>query len=657
MKLKNPLDKFTSHSIHYILLGADSTFSLEPFAENVELNGSASLDAIDAAKYLGDEVSYMGRTAYVMIDTRKFSQFTIQDVKTKVNPTSMGTNGTISPNSITSELSFTVVDPMGVLFANFLQYITDTKLKVSFSGLACMFRVLFVGHLPDGTSETVMSVAIPCVFNKIKVDATDVKGIYECSMIPLIGIGTTSVSRWTNIGNATKFFTGQNTNTLGSMVRSFEGNLNDQSKKLFETVNRNSSERIGRRVEYMITIPEKWENYQMTGPNQGRVEETVFKKTPADSQPAPAKESNFSVPPSVSITQALDLMFAQCVEIAKHMNYDKAGAESTPFLTSYKHLVNVTSDTETFMVHVDVIEYTIPNTSKTGNTQELFYTYTSNGVQKTVPKNAVQFEYVYSGTNTDVLEFVMSIDNLNYVLLSPDKLGSTVLNDKVTTEGQQQKDSTGGEHTSSRLINNVKRNDPVLLNDKTWADKKNYSNIAANVGASKENPKEIYQEAIKNLAAFYAAGGAPSASISIRGNPNLMTHTSFNNMIPHVKFSESTKSEYRKKFEETVIKTNNLTSMSKGTITPEQFSGKNFTSTPMFVKLDIYGQNTDMENYGLTTHEIDPAVDATKLFFDENYYMCFEIETEIVDGYGFRQKLHLTPYSIFGFTTNKGGKK
>lgn len=72
----------------------------------------------------------------------------------------------------------------------------------------------------------------------------------------------------------------------------------------------------------------------------------------------------------------------------------------------------------------------------------------------------------------------------------------------------------------------------------------------------------------------------------------------------------------------------------------------------MFVKIGIYGPNLDVANKGLLTHEVDPAVDFSKLFFDENYYFCDTIESEISDGINFKHTLLLRPFSIF--STNLG---
>lgn len=668
MRLSNPLDKFTSHSIHYVMLGAATTSDLNVFNAPLEDGDVPSLDAIDGAKFLGDMVSYKGNETYLLIDTRRFSQFTVSDLKTTVMPTGIAPNVNASPNGITSEFSFTVTDPIGILFSNFLQFIMEHKLQVSFEGLSCLFKILFVGHLEDGSSETVASVSIPCIFHTIKLDLQDSRGIYECSMIPLIGANSSaSHKKWTNIGTASKFFTGQNTNTLIDVINSFEKALNDQSSKLYDNVNKNNPDdgKVGRKVEYMITIPDKWKNFQMTGPNQGRVEETDFvkilknkeqaqtaeKTKQRDQQKAesPAKESNISVEPTMSIMQTLDVIFSQCVELAKVGNIeDKKTAEDVTF---YKIIVNVTSDKDTFMVHVDVVEYIVPNTRKAkngGGNPDFFYVSTTNGVTTTVPKNAVEYDYTFSGTNIDVLEMVLSFENLNSMLQSPTKIGSAEMFKKTTSDGQQQKSDKGTTDTSDKLANGIKKNDPVLLSDMTWAEHKNFSNLARNVKDGGGDPKEIHQQYIRNLAAFYANGQAPEVSTIIRGNPFLFVSSSITSMMTHVRYSTEAKESYRREFEEKALKVQGLEGMPRNETNSGQFTGNNLVSGPLFMKINIYGPNLDVENKGITTSEVDPSVDYSKLYFDNNYYFVSSIETEFSGGSSFKHTIHLLPFGIFG---------
>lgn len=666
MKIKNPLNKFTSHSIHYILLAAGTSTDLNGF-NTEEGIGESGLKAIDEASYLGDIVSLNGSQAHLMIDTRRFSQFTVTAVKSNVIPALMS-NAKISPMSHTNKLSFDVIDPMGVLFQNFLQLIMQERLKVSMEGMMCLFKILFVGHLADGTTETVHTVSIPCIFHSVTLEMHEMRGLYHCTMTPMIGFnGVANVERWLSIGTASKFFTGPNKNTLGSIVDSFERALNEQSANVYDKVNQNntSGQKFGRKVEYMITIPEKWKNFQMSGPNQNRIEETSFvelmKKTEQSKTPNknPAKDSNIAVPPSSSITQALDIIFSQCVELIE-LGVFKQEKAKTEKLVMYRHITNVTSDNDSFMVHVDVVEFVIPNTNlaskNNGGDPEYFYTAILDGKPRTYPKNAIEYDYIFSGTNIDVLDLALKFENLNFMLLSPDKVGVSEMNNKKDTEGFKQTDQKGTVDTNPSFANNISPRDPVFFNERTWADQKNYNNVASNVSHAGD-PKKLHQQYIKNLAAHYSTGGAPEAVMSVRGNPYLISAVTVSESLPHVRYSSSNKDAYRKVFEEKLTKVNGLKDMERGSVNLGQFTGGNLLTTPMYVKVNIYGPKFDVNKKGMFTHEVDPEADYSELYFNENFYYCAEIETEISDGAMFKHTFKLKPFSVFGLEFAKTGKK
>lgn len=699
MKLKNPLDIFRSHSIHYVMLGARSTSDLQVFNENaVDGSQSRAYNAINDAKYLGDQISLDGKSAYLLMDTRRFSQFTITDFKMKNTISSMTDDGGISPNSVFGDLAFTVLDPMGVLFSNFLQFVLDRKLQVSFEGMSVLIRILFVGHKEDGTSETIQTVSIPCGFLKIELDITNTGGVYTCTMFPMTGNNAMGRNaKWVNIGTASNFFTGENKNTLGAMVSSFESNLNTQSLNMFNSVNKgNAGNNFGRLVQYMITLPKGWAEFTFTGPTQGKVEETSFvakikqaeQKQTADAKSekekqyaelverqqktnelVPAKESFLAVSPSMSIMQVLDIIFSQTVEVAKLANFTRSQNEQG-MIVYYKYLVSITSDDDSFTVHVDVVEFVVPNVMLVANhngaieSASLFTKSEENGKTKTVPKNSLEFDYIYSGTNVDVLSLSLKIEDLNYMLSSPERMGQRELLRDSTTKGQSQTDKTGSTQDAKPLTNKHRPKDPILIADRTWGDNNNFSNVASNVAIP--NANAIHQEYIKNLASYYNNGGSWEGTMEIRGNPIILAAATTSAIPTHVKsvstgpdgkaqsnLTDSQRQEYRTEFDAKLASYNNINTSPDGKVHAEQFTGKSSISTPMYVKVNVYGPSTSAtSDSNFATHEVDPEVDFSRLIFDDNYYICRTIESHIA-GATFKQVMELGVFSVFGATTRQ----
>lgn len=687
MKIKNRLDAFQSHSVHYVMLAARSTEDVRIFTDGSSTAATASLQAIDNTKQLGEVVrtSGTGGSTFLMLDTRRFSQFTVENFSVESYIAGFDVPGSSSPHATAVNMTFNIIDNVGISFANFLQYLMDQKLQVSFDGMTILVRVLFIGHKADGTTEVVQSITIPAIFNQIEVELTDTRGVYSCKLFPLLGMPSNAGynAKWTTIGNATAYFTGKNANTLGAMVGAFEQKLNDLSLHNFAILNGETQQpgqpvktvgRYGRPVQYMITLPEKWYDYKFSGPVSGAATETNFaellkqenqKKRDETAKPnateTPASDSYVGVSPEWTITEVLDKMFAQTVEVAQLANFTRAQTNTTS-VVFYKHLVTITSDDRSFTVHVDVVEFEVPNVylaesgQVTPNDSELYREEpaTSTRAARKVPKNFLEFDYIFSGKNLDVLNLDLKIENLNWMLLQGTKLGSGELFN-TAVKGQDQKDSAGVS-ADKRTVQGMRQKDPFLMPQLTPDQLNNFSNLAASVKMQGDlTPQQIQQQYTRNLSAFYNAGPV-NAKLELRGNPDLMAGVALQQMPQHVSaitmsetgatssINTQVKSEYRKSFEKSLLGPNRTWSNGAlkiiGTL-----DGPSYLTSPVFVKVNVFGPNVDF----ITNEPIAGQDFAQKLFLD-NYYFLSKINSKI-EGTRFTHELELMSYSVYGYQT------
>lgn len=695
MKLQNRLDPFRSHSVHYVVVAARSTEDVRAFTDGSAEAQSRSLQAIEATKQLGDEILMRGETsvnrAYLVLDTRRFSQFTIDNFSLETLIAGFQVPGSNSPHVTGTNLSFTVIDNVGISFANFLQYLMDQKLQVSYDGMTLLVRVLFVGHLEDGSTRVVQSVTVPAIFNKIELELTDTKGVYNCTLFPLLGMTSNRQlnSRWTSIGNAITYFTGESSNTLGALVASFEQSLNRESLKRYTQLNAQTQQpgqgtkqgtRYGRPVQYMITIPKKWESYRFTGPAQGAATEINFaellkeeeakrqgqanqsRQKSAPNSAAPAKDGYVAVDPDWTITDVLDKMFAQTGEVSKLANF----SESTPNSESikfYKQLVSVTSDNEAFTVHVDVVEFEVPNVelasrgSTVSQQDEFLYQVVQEPgrAPRKEPRNFIELDYIFSGKNLDVLALDLKIENLNIMLMQAVKIGAGELED-ATIKGQDQADGTGV-GADSRTVQGMRQKDPFLMPQMTPLQRSNFSDIGARArDESNLTPQEVNQQYVRNLSAFYNAGPI-SAKLQLRGNPDIMAGITLQSLPRHVSavtvtastgeissVNTSVKENYRAELEKNLLGPG-ITRLSSGAFKVQSpLSGPSFVTSPVFVKVNVFGPNVNF----LTNAPIAGQDFAQQLFY-QNYYFLEKITSKI-EGAKFTQELELKSYSVYGYT-------
>lgn len=671
----NKLDEFESHSVHYVLLAARTTDDVRAFTENSDVAQSQTLQAIDKCKQLGDAVQLSGSntdSVFMLLDTRRFSQFLIDSFEIETYIAGLAVPGSNTPNAVGTQMVFNVLDSSGISFANFLQYVMDEKLKVSFDGMTLLLRVIFVGHTADGKTKVVQSMGIPAIFNTIQVDLNEIKGIYTCKCFPLIGLPSNSGynAKWTSIGSSTNYFSGTGANTLGAVVKSFEQRLNDESLQRYRELNgitqnagsaQTSVTRFGRPVQYMLTIPDTWENLQFSGPAQGAAIETNFaelikqeqaaRKTAAEQQKAaqknasaPAKDSFVSVDPSLTITEVLDVIFSQTLGVRELANFP-TGNNNPDLIKFYKHLVTVTSDDNSFTVHVDVVEFSVPRvdttsekSSQLGNGTDQFFTIVQEPgrAEKRVPKNYLEYDYIYSGKNVDVLSLDLKIENLNLLLMQGTKIGQPALT-AANDEGQVQTDgTTAGVNSMSVAGRGAK--DPILLRTLTAEERSNFNNLGGNARSnSGASPQAVNQEYTRNISDFYNASS--QAKMTIRGNPEFLERVTLTSIPKHVSAvtitstttsssNDDVKRKWRQSLDERVLTT---------------VYGPSVATSPFFVKVNVYGPNVDFRTF----EPVMDGKDFAKQLLTDNYYWCGVIKSKIENS-KFTQELDLRSYSIYG---------
>lgn len=695
-QLVNALDRFTSYSTHFIMVASRTTENAKIFGD--ESRSKETLDAINRTPALGDAVpSISGSTAsdvYLVIDTRRFSQYTVQRMKfeTFINGLVAGQ----APANVPTIIELTVLDSVGISFINFMQWLLDSKMQTNFDGFIFMLRVLFVGHNPDGTSETVQSITIPCHLFKMEVNLDYAKGIYNLELMPNMNFSIFQHNRWLNIGRATTYFTGKGKNTLGDMVQDFEDALNARSTQYYNDVNASApqilqakgistpSGKFGRQVKYMVTLPKDWGKLTFTGnathsaternfkaeikgldagknPEQKKAEQ---KKDEQKQEVLPAKDTNMSVEAGTTITEVLDLMFKQVPGIQEFAAGDKITQQDGK-LTFYKHVVSLSSNDQEVTVHVDVVAFDVPNIKPpkdTGsnqvstNMEYLGEPVMQNGVTRRFPKNYFELDYIYTGKNSDILNFDLKIQDLQNLIAANTKVSEGhIIAEALKGQTDVGQGTDAAQDQLQKEILNARPYDVLLLPKLTQLDAKAFSQLATI--RSREHVDKIttiQQQYAQNTSAFYAISPI-QVIMTIKGNPEIMAKFSIPKPPTHVSTTTTTtrgvsttnlseKDKYRAQFEQEILKKGDITEgSSAGTFAVKrQLGSDSYLSTPVFCTVNIMGPNVDF----LTNAAIAGQDFATKVLFD-NFYVVFKL-TNIIENGVFTQELELHSFNVFG---------
>jgi hypothetical protein len=686
--LKNPLDDFSSYSINHILLACRTTEEAKVFMD--ESQNGPSLAAIDQTKQLGEAVPLgNGNTAFLVIDTRRFSQFAIDKFQYEVLINGLEKTG--SHGNLATKVDMTIVDAVGISFVNFIQWLMNDKMQTNFDGIIFMHRVVFVGHKPDGKTETVQSVTIPMHLVKLELALDSLRGVYTAEFMPNMNFNVADHQRWLSISDATTYFTGKGVNKLGPLIESFEKRLNESSDKYYQQAQAAmrasgriaDGENYGRKVQYQITIPNEWYSYTFTGSSTADATETVFKKLSAQdkekqtvSQDAAAKadpkapvpkDTHVSVETSRQITEVLDTIFSQVTAIAE-LGAGKKTVGETGSVTFYKHFIGITSDDSTVLVHVDVVPFIVPNVlidkgsnQTVGQGDDNFYQpITEDG--RRIPKNYMEFDYIFTGNNKDILNFDLKLQDLQWMLAAQLNLGPGVGGViESTVPGrtpEQNKIDQRAELITARPY------DAIMMPLGTKNEIENFNQYTKLLnGGEKLRALQATSDNMKNLSMFYAM--APiTVVMTIRGNPDIMSKFNQNSFLEHTSASGASTtsttnsgdkgihSTYRENFEQRIINGNTqdteagqvsqLTN-NNGTFTVTKTLGSmNYATMPVFTKININGPKVDFR-----TGASIVGGDFAERMLDDNFYVVMKV-TNVIEKNVFTQQLELYSHNIFG---------
>lgn len=718
--LKNPLDYFASYSIHHILLACRTTEEAKVFMSEAE-NGP-TLAAIEQVASLGDAVPIGGgKSAFLVIDTRRFSQYSVEKFEYEVFIN--GLEKATAHGNIATTVNMTVSDTVGISFINFIQWLMNEKMETNFDGMIFMHRVVFVGHNPNGKTETVQSVTIPMHLHKMELNLDASKGTYDLQFMPNMNFDVREHNRWVNISNASKYFTGETTNTLGAIVDSFEAELNKGSEAYYTQVQAAMAGRTqeggkyGRKVRYQITLPGRWRDMELVGASTGDATETVFsakrigrilkaeedraetaaqaadRKTdeeakkrrdaeakanakkagaaPPEKVAGKPKSTNISVNNDRQITAVLDLIFKQVPAIADLGTGRKVPGERGS-VTFYKHFVGITSDDNDVVVHVDVVEFKVPNVvvdAKATVAKDDASFYQEVGPYKARrPANYIEFDYIFSGKNKDVLNFDMKLQDLQWMLASNLNLGPGV-------DGVVEKVRTGETPTKEAIDQRAdliltRPYDAILPPRSTEDELKNFANYTELL--SRDTTLAAVKSAndyMSNLSMYYAM--APiTAILTIRGNPLVMAKFNQNFFLPHPPVAAGASAtgteqdditpaygphaEYRRRFQREILQNNahtdaagnavsEMTNANGTFVVANTLGSDNYASAPVFVTVNVFGPHS-------RTYPGQKAAEngeyAQKLLTD-NFYVVFKLKNRI-EGNVFTQELELYSHNVFG---------
>lgn len=551
---RNPLNNYRSHSIHYVLIAASTTEDLRQFAD-----GGESLSSISST---GISDLIPGSNAYLIFDTRRFSQFNVGRLSWE---TVYGTGVGLNPHVATSSIDMRLNEANGITFANTLADIIANKMQVDLSSLFFMLKVMFVGHTDTDTTEFISNTNICCFMYDISMTFNEQGAVYDINFFQIEpGILKNqyidmNIIRHVSTENST---TGRN--TLAALLGALESRLNKESLNVYQknrqkavqmagtAVAAKETEPTGKLVQYMINIPPEWEGDSFTiasAVSSGRLE-TIFKKTADEaianeqnrrsaeeqrvydtsiSNGLTAEQANAEVKKltatyktfswTTTIPEAITTILKSCPSVLA-LGGNKSREQGD--VQSFKITTNITSDEFTYVIHYDVYPYHAPDINRAGDNKIL----SGSGAEKVIRQTADGYEilngmvldYIFSGKNSEVMDFQIAIKQLNTMFFNNVGVGETY-NEKKSVLGQGESEVTG--EVTNVEIQRLWNKSPVFFPVQSQEQKRAYADNP-NPGEGTALVNKQKQEFTSTMAFLHFITGNSSPSTKIKGNPNLI---------------------------------------------------------------------------------------------------------------------------------------
>ena len=560
----NPLDKFQSYSYHWILLAANNTEIIRQFI-NPSIVGQPNLMSFVAGAKLGDEIGPNNSGAFLICDTRKTSEFAIDNVNYKMY---------IAPGDAPSKthiiggrLDIRLIDPSGVGFFNYMKYLVDEKFETDINGVTFLLHSLFMGHTDQGTTELVDSISIPMIMGE-SFSLTEFStrgGIYDIGFFPITMGASGSISQFCELYET--FSIKCKDALLGNAIQALENTLNIKSRDWFMKYNpiikpedkpvqdsqgaKNEDKRNGRLVQYMITIPDDW-FYFKVNTSGDNTPETIFadkraqyekkatevqQKTQASTTGKEAATS-FSTAINMTIPDALASLLGACPQVNALSNLE---AKKNGTSKIFKTISSISSDQETVLVHFDIVEYELPDVNRAkqvieeSNNTNLTMPRKGNDVR---PENAIIYDYIFSGKNTDILNLDIKVNNLFLGLTSKANIAQQ---SKEQLIGKPQvKPIDRNETDDKTTLDLVRKKQPITRVPRTPNEVANNSSTPHKGQSGAPQRMADSQEFHKTLCDLHGAT-MMTTEMKIRGNPDLLKSYNIEGIPPHLKLAGSIK--------------------------------------------------------------------------------------------------------------------
>lgn len=632
----NRLAKFRSYSYYHVLVMCDCTATADALTQSQDIgiweHATSQTAATDdraqtrnLGRYAPKQLPESGRYI-VLINGSQDANYVITSAKWYTGTAASAVPGDRA-TSIAVEGSLQISEPKGIAF---LDQVVQCSIALGVDAAQVVFvlKTFFVGFAFDSAQgdypELIADVPpINLIAYDVVGSFTEQGGTYEMQFVA-VAHGAARLPQYSKSVNAMNVTAG---NSLEQTFSKLQNVINQSYSQYFDSVvsqiqatdapQVDKDAVIGslRRVNYVIDVGPDYRdtngNIKYTVSNQSQ----QFKNTSGCGDAA-----QITFPTSTSIESAISTIMLMCPQVQSDMSQ---GDTSTKIKYEYKihtaleskPALNSTDGSFEYTVYYRVERFMVPKTiafdSAFQALSEDDAVLRQSEHYDTVRRNLIEFDYMYTGKNIDILEFDMKV-NMGMAYLQTATLANTFKSQLERVGHRDMQASTQDVNAQSTRFGGAIVQTPVFFG--TQLRTPNLLN--------QQNTSSAIQSAYTMTK--HASLEVAEASMKIIGNEKLLGSTSITTSSEHVIRSGGRVPE---------------------TNTPDSSDFKDWSIVPAFVKVNIKmpRENDDFALFtGQTTGdpEASGATDYAREFWFDGYYYAYGIEHSFDQG-EFTQNLQM----------------
>jgi hypothetical protein len=494
-KPPNILSQFATYSYHQFLAVCDSTQTAEALAKPTR-----NANAVNLFHHPFGAEKYTARAAgsgnyVVLIDGTTDAHFQILSSHwtTVINPTEKTPDGVTTGLGTVVDGTIDIYEPNGALFLKRMEE-AATTLKTGPTGLSFVLKTIFVGHTTDveGGQDIIGNIK-PLIFQlwdiKATFDSTGSK--YQFGSVGAVGGGarlpqtnqiaaglTMKIDRGLTVDETLKKLETEIANRYEKEKKVLQKKFDDEGVPI-------DVEKDFRKVNYKIILDEKYKKgHYIAGVNE------VIRA--ANSQEDPTMQFTNGE----GVERMIERVMTSSTAVEKESKPTNPGEvlEERKIFKVYA-VVNSTPDEYTLEYHVK---------QKTMTTTPFDKIDARSGV-----KGDLEFDYIFTGQNTDILDFNMKFE-MGLAFFQSLVTSNNVPDNKTARTGYSSDIGSGKTDFAKLQDKTGERKNPLFLG--STQDIAQYRNVKESVTASSYKSLMQRQAALENVGAI----------LKIRGNPVLL---------------------------------------------------------------------------------------------------------------------------------------